>query len=1247
MNTNYTSKITEGSIYDVSTYSDRDLYNILDLDNPTDRELEAKILSMVNKYTRMRGNLSSDMLAQFFIDIYARFFELPDDESRSEYEEDENETDPDTDTEYEGFIDYGETMNLQANNVNVPTEPGVDVISQQANARYTTPPPPGNQWSNYERNDAYGTITNEIQKGNQYGQSEMTRNVNRVNFIGNVDTRDAVGNVLTESQINEQPRITQSFNTQKVNRLGTLDITKNGRGDNPTQLTKPIDYTTDYINPLLKQTIKRVISIDSQYRDNKKASSTEFTFNLSEPLKDVVSLKLYSVQIPYTWYTINSSFGGNFFYIKGDVEGIDNGNHDYKIEIPSGNYTSSSLIGAIQSSITALRNVTPQVDFGSTDISYENSTVQTTLNIDIKESFGESNYYLEFPNWSSPIDNTVRANTLAGYMGFNTTAYNCFSIYSDRTILTSQLQSDSAQTISIDGSNNTILFVNYISNNSKYEYQVVPDETHIHDSSYSIVITNGSYNIYELLREINYQITQNTAFDQEYSNIHSMDIDSTNNVQNAGFSYIQMDIKFKREILQNKENLKTAILFPSTVNNTVNIWRESLKFSNTTGIYETSYIQSETKIAQSKYVIQRGVLGNTGIKFLCNVPGYIDSTNNIEIYLSNSSNLGYTLDEYIGEINRTITNYTDPSNNKSITGTKIEKTADHFLKIIPVINVSFTNKDYRIKIEGRNLPQILCNVPKERDDNSVTTVIYNLSEIHEWTIEFNRVYTTQIDTTDKISIIPIFPYGAHNPGYTPQTFEIQFYQTTTGIPFITFTSVATLVEYLNSAFINYKDAQESNPFRNGASYTSLTQIDAFSYTFTVGINKSFITDDYILSLYGEQKETETSPTINPWVAYLDFSGNYSAESSSSPYNQLYLLKNTTPGIMTHSILNNSSIRNNQITLTNENNYFYIKSYSTIDGLTRNGNGLYDIKITIPVENESQIYTIEDIYSITNSLLNTGFNGIARGSTVGKDSNGYTVFKININKVFRTNDYRLVFYDPYSFVSCYSGATRRGAQSVQNATWDTTVGWVLGFREQIIYYLNDPQYTYRMVNGNPVYTLQGDTTVSTSLYNYFLIVLDDYTQNHLNDGLVTITPQETSIDVGPYKYVCDPYSTNGNGNQIAVPADRDYTTMSQRDLYAFNQKIQSKKVKEKSYSKGPFVKDIFGIIPIKTSGLLPGSTYVEFGGTLQNQERMYFGPVNIHRMTIRLLNDRGDLVDLNNANWSFSLVCEQLYKQTTA
>jgi hypothetical protein len=104
----------------------------------------------------------------------------------------------------------------------------------------------------------------------------------------------------------------------------------------------------------------------------------------------------------------------------------------------------------------------------------------------------------------------------------------------------------------------------------------------------------------------------------------------------------------------------------------------------------------------------------------------------------------------------------------------------------------------------------------------------------------------------------------------------------------------------------------------------------------------------------------------------------------------------------------------------------------------------------------------------------------------------------------------------------------------------------------------------------------------------------------------------------------------------VGRPKDLTTKDEVGLYLF---YVSSRMRQKDLG------DIFGIIPIKTAGLQAGSTYVEFGGTLQNQERMYFGPVNIHRMTIRLLNDRGDLVDLNNTNWSFSLVCEQLYKQT--
>jgi hypothetical protein len=235
----------------------------------------------------------------------------------------------------------------------------------------------------------------------------------------------------------------------------------------------------------------------------------------------------------------------------------------------------------------------------------------------------------------------------------------------------------------------------------------------------------------------------------------------------------------------------------------------------------------------------------------------------------------------------------------------------------------------------------------------------------------------------------------------------------------------------------------------------------------------------------------------------------------------------------------------------------------------------------------------------------------------------------------------VYYDPYSFVKCFSGVN-----SVRNVTWDTTLGWILGYRLSTIYYLSD--YT-----SDRTVTITADTCISTNLFNYFLITLDDYNQNHLNDGLVTVTARDTDIPLPSYanrtNYTCDPVTKELTYN---TEQRTDYSKLTQNQIYALNQVANSKnvanqvtagEVSSKNYGSGPFAKDVFGIIPLKLAGLQNGTSFVEFGGTLQNQERIYFGPVNIHRMSVKLLSDRGNVVDLNGANWSFSLVCEQLYR----
>ena len=70
--------MAKNDLYDISSYTEDELYEILDLVNPSDRELEAKILMMIHKYENTNTK-SGKRLSGFFENVYERFFH--DDES--------------------------------------------------------------------------------------------------------------------------------------------------------------------------------------------------------------------------------------------------------------------------------------------------------------------------------------------------------------------------------------------------------------------------------------------------------------------------------------------------------------------------------------------------------------------------------------------------------------------------------------------------------------------------------------------------------------------------------------------------------------------------------------------------------------------------------------------------------------------------------------------------------------------------------------------------------------------------------------------------------------------------------------------------------------------------------------------------------------------------------------------------------------------------------------------------------------
>ena len=120
----------------------------------------------------------------------------------------------------------------------------------------------------------------------------------------------------------------------------------------------PLLIAQDSLNPTLKNINQRLVVIDSQYRQNiapfsentdAPSSSTDFTLDLSDPLTDTLSLKMYSYEIPYSWYVVDKNMGTSFFWVK-------YGTTVYSIAVDDGNYTKPELVNAIQYKLDTLLN---------------------------------------------------------------------------------------------------------------------------------------------------------------------------------------------------------------------------------------------------------------------------------------------------------------------------------------------------------------------------------------------------------------------------------------------------------------------------------------------------------------------------------------------------------------------------------------------------------------------------------------------------------------------------------------------------------------------------------------------------------------------------------------------------------------------------------------------------------------------------------------------------------------------------
>jgi len=1148
-------------VYNIKYYTDEQLYNILDINHPTDRELEAKIIHLINKYENMQ-NETGNRMAIFFQDIYNHFFmEEEDTENPEEY--------------IEGF----ETAT--------------------PSAAITSPP------------------------------------------------------------VTAKP-------TAKPTEYNTLQIAN----------VQQLDYSADklQLNPLLKQTIKRVISIDSQYRDiNTSKMTTNFTFDLSEPLRDVVSLKLYSVQIPYTWYTISKSYGSNFLYLKGISPGVNDGLHDYKVEINAGNYTAADLVAAINTSFQDIsNNSASDVNFNGVPLlTYDSTTSKTTVNLNLQQTYSEPYYQLYFPSWtpsvspivSPPLDRTL---SIPSYLGFNNQIYYPSAIHSNHTYRTTvTINAQTSQDFYLDNSNNYFTVIQYIGYTEFDTYNPASSKVL---QTIKVQLTQNGINVIgnatrsDIVNYINTSI-QTSGYFESSSGMSQQDIPNSASIQDAGYTYFQLFLVLNRKVVKYYPNSKIVVLFPNETarlnqyGETYTIWN-LLPGLTTSCFYfdnpfnEFSQFVSETPSVQSTYAVDASV----NMFFKCTAPYYNNILNNYSLDVLPGN---YTLNQYLTAITDTfsIKNSQLRFNlfNMSNTYAFID-TSNKFNLHVDMIK-TFTNKNYSISYDNTSL---LCRMASQGygPGFSPITTITDLSSQNVFGATIKTIYTGYaVDVSYIFTITPYMGYGNDGNGAAPPV-RVSL-PSSYSYPYI-FPTYNTFIAGIQSAIAN---TVVEIPNIND----SQTPLSKSTINYTVNGSTIDLSLNIFYSYYLSEVNYEISFTDYD-ISYVDISNVQNAwqpfaiDTSYNLFTQTIIPNSTPTAYYPYSVITgNSEVKGGKsINVLDGSNNIILSTYTSANNVPSD---------TITLTITPGTYTTGTLYTAINNLFTQ--NPKTYGSSISSyiyNNEEFCLIRLNINRVFTSADYKLVFYDPISFVTCYAGS-----RNVQNTTWDSTVGWILGFRDYTeytliqsnqvqdnnfkdkYYYLasNNGSYIYSTVTNTPsglltnsIISLTGDTTLSTNLYNYFLISLDDYIQNHLNDGLVTITRSQTAISMPSYtnttRQTCDP-STRTVVRTSANQTNSD--NVSNNQLYSLNQSAVSNQNTLKTYSAGPYVKDLFGIIPLRVPAK-NGDYYIEFGGSLQNQERLYFGPVNIRKMTIQLLNDRGDIVDLNGSNWSFSFICEQLYRATS-
>ena len=1215
----------ENGVYQADTYTDAELLEFLDMSpSATDRELEAKIVQMINQYPEPR-------IQSFFKDVYRRFFDV------DLLDDADADADADEASGKEGMANRSESITVLKDKTT--TKDQVQRVEQDTVSK------------------AKAALT---------ASDEM---------YGKVD-----------------PRLMQSV-----------------------VLTKGLQYASDPtgLNPTLNNTIQRVMIIDSRCRDRTiYKSSTDFTLNLSENLKHVLALNFYYVNVPYTWYTISKAYGANLIFLNGNQPGISSVGYALRISIEPGNYTTpEALVKAVDAAIKTLAAVRTDISFGNSGITLTSNTAgsgKATFTWDIQNRLGDSNYSLVFPFWTSSADQTpttlnnsqtfMSKISIPGFLGFlQNNTYALSSIVSDFEYAYQAGDIDLDESLfEVDADNNTF----FIFNHAPMATIDSMDKTVYYDKI-KVTIPTGPGNRSDLMRKVNVALQASIFLDPVRSVLDFASTTFTNTSTDGPLlDYVQrfrMTIQLNRFQTQNRLQQCQTIFFPDeSLRKTAPVWTGSnsaFYFSSTALPVNSTW----SEVGNGTVAIDIGLTSGATylyaslameIRFQCKKypTSEINDRNSFTVTIPASDN--YTLATHLAAINTSIQvtlthnaltgasrlfyyDYYGSGSNVANQNDSNETVRESAVYAEFGFQESFDYTHFTVNAAG----SFLCTYfgfPETMDFTTNTNVYettFSLRPDGYLVNNDNRKLTVASKGGEEPSITVYMPYcprinpttnknNSHNGAFYryPDLASLQQainngqygflqYQNKTSIYQVAAGGTVPLL--LDKIPESQQDLYGLNLSRCKIEFTKVSDTKA-KCKLTWNISNSLSEQDYRVELMGDSWSL---------LGFTSFTSFVLSDLTWSPVGSTVATIYAERDVITSTI---SIVDSSFPGLRVQNNQLCVQPNANAESLSSTAD-------LITVSIDPGLYNRFSLVRALNAALDA--NLVTQGTRFVWCDDDLENVRIdwNINKVYRAEDYTLTFFDLYEFGHCEPHTT--GNSSLTAIRWDQTLGWLLGYRSLTSYNMtesvatsSDPDIGYSTTN---VYvrgdyrevSIEGDTPVNVYLYNQLHVVLDDFTGNHMNDGIVTVAPPNAETTLPSYanraQQRCDiqPGVRGAGGKAVpgfvnTQPTDtlgKAAPLLSENLLYAAVAKWEAQRNLQNSVAKtqspSPNVKDMFALIPLKLPGLQVGQTYTEFGGTLQQNNRKYFGPVTIRRLGIKLVSDRGDVVDLNNNDWSVGIICD--------